>query len=69
MNLNTCTIVDANAIAQYLPEGVADGQFEDGDTCVVLGFLGIEDEIVVVSPRTGLVFKICNDGASVVVDS
>lgn len=69
MNLNTCTIIDADAIAQQLPEGVASGQFEDGDTCVVLGFLGMEDEVVVVSPRTGLVFKICNDESSVVVDS
>lgn len=68
MNLNTCTIVDADAIAQQLPEGVASGQFEDGDTCVVLGFLGMEDEVVVVSPRTGLVFKLYQDGASLWVD-
>ena len=69
MNLTTCTIVDAQAIAQQLPAAVAAGQFENGDTCVVLGFLGMEDEVVVVSPRTGLVFKLYQDGASLWVDS
>lgn len=69
MNLTTCTIVDAKAIAERLPEGVAAGQFENGDTCVVLGFLGMDDEVVVVSPRTGLVFKLYHDGASLWVDS
>lgn len=56
MKLNTCTIVDAHAIAQQLPVGVASGQFED-------------DDVVVVSPRTGLVFKLYQDGASLWVDS
>ena len=68
MTLTTCTIVDAQAVSQQLPAGVADGQFEDGDTCVVLGFLGMEDEVVVVSPRTGLVFKLCRDDDVVCVD-
>ena len=58
MNLNTCTIVDAQTIALSLPKGVAEGQFENEDRCVVLGFLGMEYDIVIVSPRTGLVFTI-----------
>lgn len=62
MTLTTCTIFDAKAIAQQLPAGVAEGQFEDGDMCVVLA--RDEDEMVVVSPRTGLVFTIYRDGAS-----
>ena len=67
MKLNTCTIVDAHAIAQQLPAGVASGQFEDGDVCVVLAMN--DDDVVVVSPRTGLVFKLYQDGASLWVDS
>jgi len=69
MTLTTCTIVDAQAIAEQLPAAVAAGQFEDGDVCVVLGFLGMEDEVVVVSPRTGLVFKLLMDDSSVCVDN
>lgn len=58
MHLKTCTIMDAAAVTQQLPAGVASGQFEQGDTCVVLGFLGMDDDIVIVSPRTGLVFTL-----------
>lgn len=68
-NLTTCTIVDADAIARQLPDGVASGQFENGDECVVLGVLGMDDDIVIVSARTGLVFTIYRDGASVRVNN
>lgn len=68
-NLTTCTIVDALAVARQLPDGVASGQFENGDECVVLGVLGMDDDIVIVSARTGSVFTIYMDGASVRVNN
>lgn len=57
-NLNTVTI-SRNASPQDLEEiktfneKVGDNSFAPGMDCVALGFLGMQDSIVIVSPTTG----------------
>ena len=61
MSLCRATILNAHAINNQLPNEVSFEQFCDNDVCTVLGFFGMLDEIVIVSPRTGLVFTVENN--------
>lgn len=58
--LNHCYIKDAELMEGNTTPALVTGNFENGDRCVLLGFIGMEDAIVIVSPRTGLTFEVVN---------
>lgn len=65
--LTRARVTNGYGINALLPEGVGE-QFQDNDYCTVLGFLGMEDEVVIVAPRSGLVFTITYDEHSLSIE-